>query len=300
MSASPRSLKTGTWLRVLASGSSGNCAIIVHQPSLDTARRVWLVDAGLSPRRTTSLLGSIGLTLRDVEGAFVTHLDTDHWHPGWRRAMPEHVRVLVHPAHTREMAAADGPGRSAACLDGPTEISPAVTASAMLADHDGEGVAVFRFHFPHGSLGYATDIGRPTRGVIEHLRGVDVLAIESNYCPLMQRASPRPAFLKRRIMGGFGHLSNQQSAAAAREIGPKSHVVLLHLSRQCNRPELAAREHESAPYGVTIASQHSPTPWVRIQGDTPGAMPATRTSDGELFQGASVVGAVRRGRSRVV
>jgi phosphoribosyl 1,2-cyclic phosphodiesterase len=73
------------------------------------------------------------------------------------------------------------------------------------------------------------------------MRGVDILAIESNYDRAMQLESARPAFLKDRIMGGKGHLSNDECIDAVRAISwPREpeHVVLLHLSRECNCPGL--------------------------------------------------------------
>lgn len=263
-----------TYLRILASGSSGNCSVLIHRTA-EGKRRVWMIDAGLSPRRTTMLLRAMGVTLADIEGLFLTHLDTDHWCPSWRSALPRNVAVRVHDAHARDFAHLAGETGRALTFDQPISLGDGVEVSPVLAAHDEEGAAVFRFHFPRGSLGFATDIGQATTSLISHLRGVDVLAIESNYCPVMQKASPRPAFLKQRIMGGHGHLSNQQSAAATRAIAPRSHVVLLHLSRQCNLPALAAREHGGAQYRVTIASQHSPTPWVPIAGAPPGEMPVS-------------------------
>ncbi|MGQ0629062.1 MAG: hypothetical protein ACT4PL_13310, partial [Phycisphaerales bacterium] len=77
------------------------------------------------------------------------------------------------------------------------------------------------------------------------------------------------------IMGGSGHLSNQQSFEAIRRIQPRSGVVLLHLSRECNRPELVAAMHDGAPYGVTISGQGVATEWITVAGSgstTPSTM----------------------------
>jgi phosphoribosyl 1,2-cyclic phosphodiesterase len=101
--------------------------------------------------------------------------------------------------------------------------------------------------------------------MIDHLRGVDVLALESNYCPVLQVASDRPRFLKDRIMCGSGHLSNEQCARAVGLIAPRSHVVLLHLSQECNTPELALAGHRDRGYGVTVSSQHEATAWIDFE-----------------------------------
>jgi phosphoribosyl 1,2-cyclic phosphodiesterase len=257
---------------VLASGSSGNCSVLVHQPVCGE-RRIWLIDAGLSPKRTRGLLACADISLDEIEGVFLTHLDSDHWNLNWGRGLPGHIVVRLHESHAREFARLGD--RPAMPFDHPIRLGEDVEVSPLLAAHDDSGAAVFRFHFPSGSLGFATDLGRPTPSLIAHLRSVDVLAIESNYCPQLQRASPRPAFLKQRIMGGSGHLSNQQSAAMVRSIAPRTHVVLLHLSRPCNVPTLAAREHHEASYKLTITSQDAPTPWLAIEGPAPGDMPVS-------------------------
>jgi phosphoribosyl 1,2-cyclic phosphodiesterase len=74
--------------------------------------------------------------------------------------------------------------------------------------------------------------------------------------------------LKNRITGGAGHLSNRQCAEAVARIAPREHVVLLHLSRDCNRPELAAAAHAGASYRLTVASQESPTARICVAGES--------------------------------
>jgi phosphoribosyl 1,2-cyclic phosphodiesterase len=161
-----------------------------------------------------------------------------------------------------------------------------VRARAALLSHDTLGVAAFRFEVraTGRSLGYATDVGTASRDLIEHLAGVDVLAIESNYCPRMQAASNRPEFLKRRIMGGSGHLSNQESAEAVARIGPGGEVVLLHLSRQCNTPELAAAAHRTHGRPVTISKPDEPTGWIGVSREGEAATERVKMPRG-LFEG---------------
>ena len=126
-------------------------------------------------------------------------------------------------------------------------------------------MVAFRLLGAGGDVGFATDLGRVTAELLGHFRGVSLLAIESNYCPRMQAESARPEFLKRRITGGSGHLSNQQCAEVAGAVGP-GHAVLLHLSRECNTPELALEGHAGRGYGVTVSSQSSPTGWIVARG----------------------------------
>jgi phosphoribosyl 1,2-cyclic phosphodiesterase len=161
-----------------------------------------------------------------------------------------------------------------------------VTLEPILLSHDELGVAAFRFSLPcGGTLGFATDLGRVTDELVDHLRGVDVLAIESNYCPVMQAGSPRPEFLKRRITGGAGHLSNEECAVAVARAEPVSEVVLLHLSRQCNTPELASAGHAGAPYRLSLAAQDEATDWIWIRPPPAGSGGRPARAAATLFDG---------------
>jgi phosphoribosyl 1,2-cyclic phosphodiesterase len=94
------------------------------------------------------------------------------------------------------------------------------------------------------SIGFLTDLGHATRLVIERARGANVLVLESNHDETMLRdCLHRPWSLKQRIMSRHGHLSNEEAAAAAEEMmsGSLRHLYLGHLSRECNKPEIAAK-----------------------------------------------------------
>ncbi len=256
-------------LCVLASGSRANCSVL--EINADGRRRVCLIDAGLSPGKTTKSLNEMGISASEITDVFVTHMDMDHFHPGWarQRRLPGVLRL-----HKRHVSRADRLGllgqKTLPFEDGPVELGrpgelPFAIIEPVLLSHDSDGCAAFRFTFRgERSLGFATDLGRVTRRLTDHLAGVDVLAIESNYCPEMQRNSDRPEFLKRRIMGGSGHLSNQEAAKAVAQIRPREHVVFLHLSQQCNDPGAVASMHEGADYAFTIADQHDPTRWIGV------------------------------------
>ncbi len=284
-------------LRVLASGSGGNCSVLVVGRA--GVRRVCLIDLGLSPRRTCRLLAESGLSLSDVDDVLLTHLDSDHFYQTWSRMLPGHVRVRVHARHLRSAAAAGLPAGVVVPFDEPFLIQADLGGALVqphLNAHDALGSVAYRVDFEMSghaaSLGFATDLGHVPDRLVSHLRGVDVLAIESNYCPRMQEDSGRPEYLKRRIMGGAGHLSNQQSRDAVRGISPRGHVVLLHLSRECNLPELAAAEHDGAPYAITVSRQHEPTGWVSVVARPAAPRPVVRHVQQSLFESAAARGAV--------
>lgn len=263
-----------TTLCVLSSSSSGNCSALIHGEG--KTRRVTLIDCGLSPRRTRTMLSTLGLTLEHIDDVILTHLDHDHFNPSWINALPRHARFRVHKRHTGRAERAGVLHRRSAIFEDAFVLPSGGRVTPVLLSHDDLGVAAFRFDFDAiesslttqrcdgGSLGYATDLGRVTDELVRTLTGVDVLAIESNYCPTMQLASNRPEFLKRRIMDGCGHLSNEECRDATRAIAPRREVVLLHLSRQCNTPEKAASMHIGASYRLTVASHDMPTSEITV------------------------------------
>lgn len=253
-------------LCVLASGSAGNCSVLEYRSG--GIRRACLIDLGISPRRAIKLLAGLGLGLHQIDDVLVTHLDADHFHTGWHRWLPGHVRVRMHASHARRLDCIDLFADRLAVFESGFTSQAGIDIHPLTLAHDSEGVSVYRMDLPDahggGRLGFATDLGRVTRGMVDLFQGLDVLAIESNYCPEMQLSSMRPEFLKRRIMGGRGHLSNQEALAAIGKMHPREHVVLLHLSRECNHPDRVSGLHAGADYSVTIAEQDRPTRWVRI------------------------------------
>lgn len=246
-------------------------------------RRACLIDLGVSPRRAIRMLAELGLGLHQIDDVLITHLDADHFNAGWARWLPPHVRVRLHVGHARRMEGLDRLGDRVAAFEAPFQLQAGISVTPLTLAHDEAGVTAFRLDLPAalgaGRLGFATDLGRVTRALVELFRdqsdGVDVLAIESNYCPRKQAASSRPEFLKRRIMGGRGHLSNEEALEAVQRIRPREHVVLLHLSRECNDSSLVSELHAGADYALTIAEQHRPTRRVRI-GGSPGVPPRAR------------------------
>lgn len=272
---------------VLGSGSRANCAVLLAPGRSEPARRsVCLIDLGFSPRTTDRLLRDIGLSLEMVTSVLLTHLDSDHCHAGWNNpdALPRSASLFLHEGHLqRAYARGLNGGRLQRFTGERGRCGRAFTACdaggllvhPLMTFHDDLGAAVFRVQIGDTldapAFGYATDLGRVTDELIDHLRhdgplgGVDTLIIESNYCPKLQVASDRPEFLKRRVMGGRGHLSNHEALEAIEAIGPREHVVLVHLSQQCNQPSLVASLHEGCDYTLTISSQDAPTRWVPVR-----------------------------------
>lgn len=261
-------------LCILASGSAGNAAII-RSPG-----GVLLIDAGIGPRSLAERLEGTGVDLTDIMALCLTHLDGDHFSPRWastllRRNIPVHC-------HFNKVA-----GLAQSCPELVPLIRPFDTAPFSPID----GLICDPIHFAHDTLGshgfvidgfgyrvgYATDLGHVPRYLFDRFRDLDCIALESNYDPRMQADSGRPWFLKRRITGGHGHLSNPQAFNAIRQILDRTrrlpdHIVLLHRSQDCNCPDLLrtlfSGDGRIAPR-LTLAEQHERSPWLGRKNRTP-------------------------------
>ena len=258
-------------LRVLASGSSGNAALLTAH---DGARRHdLLIDLGLSPRRLRGLLRAEGTDLESLAGVLLTHGDVDHLHTGWSRGWPTLLAppIVVRPAHAHVLPRAGLRDAATRWIAEPLELGP-FRIDAFEVPHDREGSTAFRVAFAQRSIGWVTDLGRVVDGLEPFLAGVHALALESNYDPPMQQASPRPEHLKRRITGGHGHLSNEQALALVRALDARGqlpqHLVLLHLSEQCNDPDLVRalwrREVPHLADRMRVAGRREPTEAIEL------------------------------------
>ena len=265
---------------VLGSGSSGNSTVVLlHGERADEKPIALLIDAGLSPRATGRRLAEFGLVLADLSAILITHFDGDHFVATWASVV-ENLGLQVYAHHRHRRAAASALGsvrrvhlfRDSFQLDGMQG-----EARTALAPHDEHGTVSYLLENRGATLGFATDAGRITPDVLDLLCGAHGLAIESNYDPEMQRQSRRPASLKRRIMGGLGHLSNVQSLEAVLEISCRvslQHIAALHLSRQCNEPGLItamyAREAPPLLEKLTVTSQFHSTPLLHVKPELNG------------------------------
>ena len=134
--------------------------------------------------------------------------------------------------------------------------------------HDCAESAAFRFATPDGTVGYLTDTGYIPRETGEALLGADLLVLESNHDPDMVLAGPYPYTLKRRVLGESGHLSNADAAryAAASVRAGTGHILLAHLSRENNFPQLALETVGGALREEGLTACLDAAPWDRESG----------------------------------
>ncbi|HEX7010977.1 MAG TPA: MBL fold metallo-hydrolase [Phycisphaeraceae bacterium] len=260
---------------VLGSGSGGNATAI------RLGQEAMLIDAGFGPRTLRRRLAQAGLALEQVRALCLTHLDQDHFRPNWLATLLEReIPIFLHQWHLPDLERLPGSRelRDAGlvrCFDGqPFEPLPGVTASTVRCQHDRQGTISYRLDSRWGCVGYATDLGHVPPALIEHLAGVDLLAIESNYDERMTLQSPRPVWVNRRNMSDSGHLSNEQAFEAVQQVmeastgGNPRQVVLLHRSSQCNHPMKVQRVFARDPRlagRVALTHQRRRTRWFAVR-----------------------------------
>jgi phosphoribosyl 1,2-cyclic phosphodiesterase len=222
---------------VLGSGSAGNCAY------LETGEARVLVDAGLSPRQIRRRLAGLGRAPENLTAILVTHEHADHVQGLAGIAQKLNIPVYCNRA-TKETVEFQL-GASFDCRLFETGASFEIgdlLVDTFAVPHDAQDPVGFLLRTAAGNIGFVTDLGHVTKLVIERTRAANVLVLESNHdVKMLQDCVRRPWSLKQRILGRHGHLSNDDAAEAAAQImsADLRHLYLAHLSRECNRPELA-------------------------------------------------------------
>ncbi len=254
----PRGVGPSVQFAVLASGSRGNSTLVRGDgPGL-------LIDVGIGPRSMAERLASVGADWSDIAAVALTHTHGDHVDSATfaelaRRRIGFHCHeghrvVLSRDAGFRKLEEA---GLVSSYSDRPFLTSTGVRLEPIPLEHDGLTFG-FRIELSPArrarpvSIGYLADTGCWSEGMADVLTDVDVLGVEFNHDEAMQKSSGRPWVLIRRNLGDRGHLSNRQGAELVEAVLKRSrlgairHIVLLHLSRQCNQPGLAIDAARSA------------------------------------------------------
>jgi phosphoribosyl 1,2-cyclic phosphodiesterase len=226
---------------MLGSGSAGNSALVA------TNHCRILVDGGLSARQIVLRLEQCGVLPEQLDGVLLTHEHGDHvcgLEVLCRKLdIPIYCNALTAEAIRCPAYAGLDRHRNWRIFRTGAEFSICdITVQTFPVPHDAVDPVGFAFHAGSGSLGFITDLGYAPRVIIERLRGVRTIVIETNHDEkLLQNDSHRPWPVKQRIQSRHGHLSNAAAASVIEQLlpGKIERIVLGHLSRDCNTPALA-------------------------------------------------------------
>lgn len=240
------------------SGSNGNCYYVGNE------REAVLVDAGISCRETEKRMKRLGLSMHRVKAIFVSHEHSDHVRGIPVLAKKYNLPVYITPS-TLLNSRLDFGGVTIVPFQAqePVQIGR-LTVTAFQKLHDALDPHSFVVAQDEIRVGVFTDIGAPCDRLITHFQQCHAVFLEANYDEEMLQKGHYPYYLKKRISGGKGHLSNRQALALFTAYKPDymSHVVLTHLSKENNCPKLVAKLFKAHADGteVVVASRYEETP----------------------------------------
>lgn len=253
-------------ITILGSGSSGNSALVVSGGT-----RV-LIDAGLSCRQLCQRMEVMGVEPESLAAILLTHEHGDHTRGIDVFCRKADIPLFCNPL-TRETLEHGFKSEKTWRLvqTGARFEIDAIGVETFAVPHDAVDPMGFVLRDADSSIGFVSDFGFATSVVKARLKDVNTIYVEANYDDVMlQKDEKRPWSTKQRIMARHGHLSNAQ---AAELIGELSHehlerVILGHLSKDCNSPEVAEAavraalgENGGGHVDVICAHQDEPTPW---------------------------------------
>jgi len=246
----------------LNSGSNGNCYYV------GTENAAVLIDAGISCRETEKRMQRLGLSIEKVKAIFISHEHSDHINGlatlSKKYRLPVYITKRTQ-AYGRAWVEKELVRRFEPNI--PVEMDN-IRITAFPKFHDAGDPHSFVISSGCVNVGVFTDIGAPCKHVITHFRQCHAVFLESNYDETMLMNGSYPAHLKKRISNGKGHLSNKEALELFRKHRPPfmTHLVLSHLSKNNNHPDIVSRLFE--PYAghtrICIASRDQETPLFHI------------------------------------
>ena len=240
----------------IASGSSGNC-IYVGSDSTHL-----LVDTGISKKRIEEGLGELEVKGEELDGILITHEHSDHIQGLGVFCRKYDVPIYATKGTIAGICACKTLGNMPTGLfheitsDEVFEIGDLKVKSFAIS-HDANEPTGFRIEGEDKAVAIATDLGLYNDYIVENLKNLDAVVLEANHDVHMVEVGPYPYPLKRRVLGEYGHLSNELSGRLLCEIlhDKMKHIILGHLSKENNYPELA---FETVKLEVTMGN----TPFV--------------------------------------
>jgi phosphoribosyl 1,2-cyclic phosphodiesterase len=250
----------------LGSGSTGNATVV--QARGGTTLTHLLVDCGLGIRNMHKRMGEAGLAPDQLDAIFVTHEHGDHIGCARRLALSERIPVYMSAGTWAGCGEPDFDGLLRIVRDGQSFEVRDLRITPFAVPHDCREPLQLHCSDGDARLGIATDLGHVNDHVLGHLAGCRTVVLECNHDEQMLDSGPYPAFLKRRVGGGLGHLANGAAADAARALRALglAQVMAAHLSEQNNTPALAraaiARGLDCSPHDVHVADARSGCGWL--------------------------------------
>lgn len=238
----------------LNSGSNGNCYYVGNSNS------AILVDAGISCRETEKRMARLGLSLKKVKAIFISHEHTDHISGVEVLSRKHKIPVYITAGTLRNSRLQLQEDLTRVIRKDAVTIVEDLVIKAFPKRHDAADPCSFVIEHASLNVGVFTDIGGCCSEVISNFAKCNAVFLEANYDTDMLMNGHYPFYLKRRISGGHGHLSN----AEALELFVKhrssrlTHLLLSHLSKENNSPQLVHHlfKERAGHVHIEVASRH--------------------------------------------
>lgn len=230
------------------SGSNGNCYYVGNNNS------AILIDAGIHCKQVEERLQRLSLSIKSICAIVITHEHTDHIKGVEALAIKYDLPVYITTA-TLQNARLKIPEKLIKIFSCGDEILiNELKISTFTKQHDAADPCSIVVEYSQVRFGIFTDIGEPCKNLIEHFKSCHAALLESNYDEVMLQSGTYPFFLKRRISGINGHLSNRQALDLFKNHKPvfMSHLFLAHLSQQNNCPKIVKELFSENANGVKI------------------------------------------------
>lgn len=250
----------------LVSGSTGNCSII------SDGKTLILADCGLGLNRLEELLNSVGISPKDLTAILITHEHSDHIKGAGvvskKYGLPVFATEKTHIA--MKNCGISEKNIKYISPDGDFEIGT-IGIRPFSIPHDSADPVGYSFFLKNAKLSLATDIGHMNDYIFDNIKGSIAVILESNHDITMLKNGRYPEFLKRRILGDFGHLSNKTASETVLKLleSGTRHIMLAHLSTDNNTPRTAlletallAKENGITPgkdFSLAVANRYIPT-----------------------------------------
>lgn len=248
----------------LASGSKGNCTLI------EGLFASLLIDCGLTLYETEQRLHEINADINKIKAIIVTHEHSDHICGVGRFSQKYNLDVYIHSdVWQKKRAKFQGIDESRLKIFYDEDFFiDEFTVSPVALSHDSVHCVGFSIYSQGIKFSIVTDLGKINDNILSHIEGSDLVIIESNHDIEKLINGPYTPFLKKRILSGIGHLSNDDARDAIRWLAFRGtrNFILGHLSEENNTEELAfstVSRGLSDFYGETfmieVASFYHPT-----------------------------------------
>ncbi len=260
----------------IASGSSGNCIYVGSEATH------LLIDVGISGRKTENGLKALGLAGRDIDGILITHEHADHIQGLGVILRKYEVPVYATAGTIKAIISCGGLGSIDPALFHEVKEDVKFTLKDLVVNplrisHDAAQPVAYRISYGNRKVAVCTDLGCYNDYTVECLKGMDALLLEANHDVNMLQVGPYPYYLKQRILGERGHLSNENSGRLLTRIlhDNLKAVLLGHLSKENNLPELAFESvrmeinmgdvpYRAGDFDIRVAKRSEVTPAVQI------------------------------------